>query len=65
LKHCNRASRTDPDYVPLVKLRTGSFKHKDPRIGTVNVPSFAVVGSEKKGPGTAPIDELAGDKMPF
>jgi hypothetical protein len=64
LKHCQRAGRNDPAYVPVVKLRTGSFKHKDPRVGTVSVPNFAVVGQAK----AAPVPDVANDmddEIPF
>ena len=64
LKHCQRAGRDDPTYTPIIKLRTGSFKHKDPRVGIVEVPSFAVVGQAK----TAPVPKVADsldDEVPF
>jgi hypothetical protein len=64
LKHCQRAGRNDPAYVPVVKLRTGSFKHKDPRVGTVNVPNFVVVGQAK----AAAVPNVANDmddEIPF
>jgi hypothetical protein len=60
LRHCERASRNEPDYAPIVKLRTGSFKHRDSRIGQVIVPSFVVVGSKKKSAA-----EKLDDSIPF
>jgi hypothetical protein len=54
LKNCNRAGSD-----LIVKLAVGSFKHKDPRIGTVFVPSFVVVADAKR---TAPVLD---DDLPF
>jgi hypothetical protein len=54
LKNCNRAGSD-----LIVKLAVGSFKHKDPRIGVVYVPSFVVVADAKR---TAPVLD---DAIPF
>ncbi len=42
--HYNRMLRRNPDEVPIVRLRAGGFNHKDPRVGWVPTPVFAVVG---------------------
>jgi hypothetical protein len=62
--------RQDANAYPLVNLKTGGFDHKDPRIGRVNTPSFAVVGRvPKEGvakPDTAvKSNDLFGDDVPF
>lgn len=64
LKTCNRASVVNSNYVPIVKLRTGSFRHKDPRIGMVTTPSFAVVGEVGGNPALATAAHL-NDEVPF
>jgi hypothetical protein len=64
LKHFDRARRTDPEYVPIIKLRTGGFKHKDPRVGFVTTPTFAVVGQSKRADAPTPSVDLD-DEIPF
>jgi hypothetical protein len=64
LRHYDRARRAEPDYVPLVKLRTGGFTHRDSRIGFVTTPSFAVVGTAKRQEAPVPKVEL-NDEIPF
>ena len=49
--------KTNPDDVPIVRLAKGGFKHKDDRIGWVNVPVFVVVGK-------APRDGVASPDNP-
>jgi len=46
LKHYDRLRRGSADgQIPIVKLRAGGFNHRDPRIGWVPTPVFAVVGA--------------------
>jgi hypothetical protein len=54
LKNCQRAGSD-----LIVKLCAGSFRHKDPRIGLVSIPSFSVVADAKR---TAPVLD---DAVPF
>ena len=44
LRHAERMKRTHPDELPVVKFAKGGFKHKDSRVGWVDVPLFTVVG---------------------
>jgi hypothetical protein len=44
LKHYDRMQRTNAGEVPVVRLKSGGFNHRDDRIGWVPVPVFAVVG---------------------
>jgi hypothetical protein len=44
LHHYNRMLRTHPGELPVVRLRTGSFEHRDERVGRVKTPVFQVVG---------------------
>ena len=44
LRHFNRTQRTNPDELPVVRLRTGGFQHKDPRVDWVSTPVFVVCG---------------------
>ena len=43
LKHYDRLRKDHPGMVPLVRLRSGGFQHKDPRVGWVNKPMFVIV----------------------
>jgi hypothetical protein len=47
-RHYQRMHRTDPDMLPLVKLKVGGFPHREERIGWVTTPAFAVVGKHPK-----------------
>ena len=40
--------KTNPGELPVVRLRRGSFAHKDERIGMVNVPVFVVCGRQPR-----------------
>ena len=44
LRHYKRMRKTNPDEVPVVRLRPGGFNHRDPRVGWVPTPAFAIVG---------------------
>ena len=44
LRHYDRMRKTHPDELPVVRLRTGGFQHKDARVGFVSVPVFVVCG---------------------
>lgn len=52
LYSCQGMLKKDPKNYPVVKLTAASFKHKDPRVGAVNVPQFVIVGN-------APRDDYA------
>ena len=60
--------RTHPDELPVVKLKTGGFMHKDDRIGFVTTPLFAVVGRAPRDSAAKPdtsIDADMQDEIPF
>jgi hypothetical protein len=44
LRHYERMQRNHPDELPVIKLGKGGFKHRDTRVGWVDVPLFVVVG---------------------
>ena len=61
LHHYNRMQRTNPDELPVVKLKTGGFNHKDERIGWVPTPVFAVVGRAPRDSAAKPDTSSGGD----
>ena len=44
IRHYDRMHRTDAAFYPLVRLKTGGFKHSDERVGWVHTPVFQVIG---------------------
>jgi hypothetical protein len=68
LRHYERLRKSHPDTYPVVNLKPGGFNHRDPRVGWVPTPTFAVVGRAQKDsaaiPNTAPSDDLE-DAVPF
>jgi hypothetical protein len=44
LKHYDRLRRNGGDDYPVVRLRTGGFKHRDERVGWLTTPVFVVYG---------------------
>jgi hypothetical protein len=48
LKHYQRMQRTAPGELPIVRLSTGGFNHKDSRVGWVEVPKFIITGRTSK-----------------
>jgi hypothetical protein len=61
LKHFDKMRRTHPDELPVVKLKTGGFHHKDDRIGFVATPLFAVVGRAPRDSAAKPDTSIAAD----
>jgi hypothetical protein len=47
-------TRTGSNEVPIVKLRPSGFTHRDPRVGRVPVPAFAIVGSAPRDSAAKP-----------
>ena len=47
---------------PVIRLKKGGYDHKDPRVGWVNTPVFAVVGRHAKDD-TAKPDTSLGAQM--
>jgi hypothetical protein len=68
LRHYDRLRRSDPGLYPVVRLKPSGFNHRDPKIGWVATPSFAVVGQAPKAsatiPDTSPAADL-NDEIPF
>jgi hypothetical protein len=68
LRHYNRLRRSDATEVPVVRLRTGGFKHKDDRVGWVPTPVFVVFGKTPRD-SAAKSDTSTGsvlnDNIPF
>jgi hypothetical protein len=61
LHHYNRMVRTNANELPIVKLKTGGFNHKDDRIGWVPTPVFAVVGRAPRDSAAKPDTSPGGD----
>lgn len=68
LRHYNRMEKARANAYPVVKLKSGGFNHRDPRVGWVSVPVLAVVGRHPKDDAAKPDSSLAGDmsdRIPF
>lgn len=68
LRHFDRMRRADPDHYPVVRLKVGGFQHKDPRVGFVATPQFAIVGKAPKASAAIPDTSVAtdlNDALPF
>jgi hypothetical protein len=61
LRHFDRMRKTRPDEVPVVRLRPGGFNHRDPRVGWVFVPVFAIVGRAPRDSAAKPDTTSGGD----
>jgi hypothetical protein len=68
LRHFERLQRADTGLYPIVRLKSGGFQHKDPRVGWVATPQFVVVGKAPKNTAVKPDTSLRGDMdddLPF
>jgi hypothetical protein len=68
IKHCSRMAVKERDLYPVIQLRVGGFAHRDPRVGWVKTPKFAIVGSAPKGDTAAADTSIGGDlddSIPF
>jgi hypothetical protein len=61
LRHYERLRKSDPDTYPIVRLKAGGFNHRDPRVGWVNTPTFAVVGRAPKASAAKPDSSPSSD----
>jgi hypothetical protein len=61
LHHYERLRRVEGDLYPIVRLKSGGFNHKDPRVGWVATPQFVVVGKTSKTSAVKPDTTTAGD----
>ena len=61
LRHYNRMRKGKTDEVPVVRLRVGGFNHRDPRVGWVPTPVFAIVGRAPRGSAAKPDTSVAAD----
>lgn len=68
LRHYEKMRRDHPGEYPVIRLSTGSYPHKDPRVGKVNTPVFTVVGRAPRDsvaqPSAAISDDMD-DMIPF
>jgi hypothetical protein len=67
LQHYERMLRLNSDELPIVRLKVGGFNHRDPRVGWVSTPQFAIVGRTKRSDVTksaAPPDDF-NEEIPF
>jgi hypothetical protein len=68
LRHYDRMQRTNPNELPVVRLKVGGFQHRDDRIGFVPTPVLAVVGRAPRDsaatPDTSPSGDM-NDQIPF
>jgi hypothetical protein len=68
LRHFNRTQKTAPEELPVVRLRTGGFQHKDSRVGFVTTPVFVVCGRQPRDSAAKPdtsTGSLIDDALPF
>ena len=68
LRHYDRMRRTHPDELPVVRLRTGGFQHRDDRVGFVSTPVFVVCGRQSRDSVAKPDTSTAAlidDVIPF
>jgi hypothetical protein len=61
LKHYKRMQYTNAGEVPVVRLKSGGFNHRDDRIGWVPVPVFAVVGRAPRDSAAKPDTSIEAD----
>jgi hypothetical protein len=61
LRHYDRTQKAHPDELPVVRLKTGGFNHRDERIGWVHTPVFAVVGRAPRDSAAKPDTSLPAD----
>jgi hypothetical protein len=61
LRHYERLRRVPEDLYPVVRLKTGGFEHKDPRVGWVATPQFVVVGKAPKNTAVKPDTSVGAD----
>jgi hypothetical protein len=68
LRHFNRTRKSHPDELPVVRLRTGGFQHRDDRIGFVNTPVFVVCGRQSRDSVAKPdtsVGTFINDELPL
>ena len=63
LRHFERMQRSRPGELPVVKLATGGYAHRDPRVGQVATPVFVVVGRAPRD-GAAKSNGALNDPLP-
>ena len=68
LRHYDRMARTNPNELPVVKLKKGGFAHRDERVGWVATPVFVVCGRAPKDSAAKPdtsMKAVLNDEIPF
>jgi hypothetical protein len=61
LRHHDRMQRLNPGELPVVRLKSGGFNHRDPRVGWVAVPQFQIVGRAPRDSVAKPDASVAAD----
>jgi hypothetical protein len=61
LRHYERMRTTNPGELPVVRLKRSGFDHRDPRVGWVSTPAFAVVGRAPRDSAAKPDTSAAAD----
>jgi hypothetical protein len=68
LRHYNRMQKANANELPVIRLQPGGFNHRDPRVGWVSVPLFAIRGRAPRDSAVKPDTSAAADmndKIPF
>ena len=68
LRHYDRLRRSNAAEVPVVRLRTGGFKHKDDRVGSVSTPVFVVFAKASRDSAAKPdtsTEAVLNDRITF
>jgi hypothetical protein len=60
LRSYDRLRKTKPNTVPVVRLKSGGFNHKDTRIGWVSTPTFVVMTAAPEDEAAAPDTSIRG-----
>jgi hypothetical protein len=67
LRHFDRMQKLNPGELPVIRLTRGGFKHRDSRVGFVNVPTFLVCGRQPRDDASVPdtsIKAFLNDEVP-
>ena len=67
LRHFERIRRNYPDALPRVRLKVGSYKHPDERVGIVKTPVLMPIGRTSSEQAVRPPQTTAeqiGDDLP-
>ncbi len=68
LRHYDRMRKSHPNELPVIRLSTGGFQHRDDRVGWVKTPTFIVVGHAPRDSAATPDTSVAAnldDEIPY